>query len=86
MADWGLANGPNDTRSHAEMMMEVVIKRNRNPNKPCSECGGEFGRIAEDEEEPPEALRTYECSSCGERTYKWKQKSKSQTSDEYTWD
>lgn len=82
MADWGAANGPNDTRSHAQMMMESVLRKGRDPHQPC-DCGGEYEELSH--QSPPEALLEYQCTDCGTLTYEWRDKHKNRQPDEYKW-
>jgi len=85
MPDWGLANGPDDHRSHAEMLMETCIKKDKNPHQPC-ECGGTYEQQSDTGVMNIESLQKFVCDSCEKYTYEWKQKHKDRQKPKFKWD
>ena len=81
MPDYGLARGPDDTRSHGEMMMEGVISEGKNPFKPC-DCGGEFEE-SDSDSMVPKGICRFVCDNCGEVTYAWDDAST--VSEQFKW-
>ena len=85
MADWGFGSGPDDTRSHAEMMMQEAIRRGKNPNEPCT-CGGDFEALPRNVEMAPTVIRHYRCMDCGQLTYDWdRENGYGPSTDDLTW-
>ena len=85
MADWSFGSGPDDTRSHAEMMMQEAIRRGENPNEPCA-CGGNYEALPRSIEMTPKVLRHYRCVSCGSMTFDWdRENGYGPTRDDLTW-
>lgn len=91
MSDYGMANGPNDMRSHAEMVGEdpnKIMKKATdsengvNPFQPCPECGGSFIRNLDRDNFNKDisipSLVAYVCENCNDDvvTYDWAEEHK----------
>jgi hypothetical protein len=72
MPDYGVGKGPNDSRSHAEILMDNADAELPHPESECPRCGSEF---VEDEHGVlnMKALNKWSCSndSCDNYTYNW---------------